>query len=41
MGAGGTVIGCWSENIKLLELGFHAVVDDGAREVRFKRLLPR
>ena len=32
---------CWSRFTKLPELGFHAVVGDGAREVRFERLLAR
>ena len=32
---------CWSRNTKLPELGFHAVVGDGTRELRFERLLAR
>jgi hypothetical protein len=32
---------CKSKNTKLPALGFHAVVGDRAREVRFERLLAR
>jgi hypothetical protein len=34
--AGGAAIACDSRNTKLPELGFHAVLGDGAREVRIK-----
>jgi hypothetical protein len=36
-----TTSACWSRSTKLPELGFHAVLDDGIREVRFERLLAR
>jgi len=32
-------VACWSRFTKLPELGFHAVLGDGAREVRFEWLL--
>jgi hypothetical protein len=38
---GGTAIACHSQNTKLPELGFHAVMGDSIREVRFERLLTR
>jgi hypothetical protein len=38
---GGTTVACWSQNTKLPELGFHAVVGDSTHEVRFERLLAR
>ena len=41
MGRGGTKIAYWFRFTKLPELGFHAVVGDGARELRFERLLAR
>ena len=41
MGRGGTAIACWSRFTELHELSFHAVVGDGARELRFERLLAR
>jgi hypothetical protein len=41
IGRGGTTIACWSRFTKLPELGFHAVLGGGAREVRFERLLAR
>src|SRR5829696_7013076 len=34
MGRGDTAIACWSQNTKLPEQRFYAVVGDGAREVR-------
>jgi hypothetical protein len=36
---GGTAVACDSKNTKLLELGFHAIVGDGAHEVRIKWVL--
>jgi hypothetical protein len=36
-----TTSACQSQNTKLPELGFHAVLGDGARELRFERLLTR
>jgi hypothetical protein len=41
IGRGGTAIACWSRNTKLPELGFHAVVGDGTRELHFERLFTR
>jgi hypothetical protein len=38
---GGTAAARNSQNAKLPELTFHAVLGDGAREVRFERLLTR
>ena len=38
---GGTAIACKSRNTKLSELAFHAILNDGARELRFERLLAR
>jgi hypothetical protein len=34
----GTAVACNSENAKLPELAFHAVLGHDAREVRFERL---
>jgi hypothetical protein len=41
MYAGGTAIGCWSQNTKLPELGFHAVLGESTRELRLERLIAR
>jgi hypothetical protein len=41
MGRGGTAIACRSQNTKLPELRFRAVLGDGDRELRFERLLAR
>jgi len=41
MDTGGTTLACWSRFTKLLELGFHAVLGDGTRELRFERLFAR
>jgi hypothetical protein len=41
MDRGGTTVRCNSQNAKLPELTFHAVLGGGAREVRFERLLTR
>jgi hypothetical protein len=38
---GGAAITCNSQNTKLPELTFHAVLGDEAREIRFERLLVR
>jgi hypothetical protein len=38
---GGTTAACNSQNTKLPELGFHAVLGDDDRELRFERLLAR
>jgi hypothetical protein len=38
---GGTAAACDSKNTKLPELGFHAVVGDDTRGLRFERLLAR
>jgi hypothetical protein len=40
-GCGATVVACNSQNTKLPDLTFHAVVGDEARAVRFERLLTR
>jgi hypothetical protein len=41
MDTGGTATGRNIQNTKQPELGFHAVLGDGAREVRFERLIAR
>jgi hypothetical protein len=38
---GGTAIACKSRNTKLPELAFHAILSDGAQEMRFEHLAVR
>jgi hypothetical protein len=38
---GGTAVACDSQNTKLAELTFHAVLGGGSRELRFGRALTR
>ena len=33
----GTAVGCNSQNTKLPELRFRAILDDGVRDIRFER----
>jgi hypothetical protein len=41
MDTGGAAITCNSQITKLPELTFHALVSDGAQEMRFERLVVR
>jgi hypothetical protein len=41
MDTGGKVISCYSRFAKLPELGFHAILGDGTRELHLERLLAR